>query len=328
MKPAPAAEHAAQVAQRMITRAEHMAAKALATIERRRAYVLSGYASAQAWAEANDYGDQQARRLLALGRALAAAPELERKVRSRAVTADAVLAVGKVLCEPSLKLGAAERKAWIEKACTLPPRQLREEAAKAVEEARQGEATFPMRFHVTAAAKDGFHRTRLLMSRGQPRLISEGQTFGRLVQEWLAGHDPRLKPLPSRRSGPTRGTRSRYRPKQVDAIVEQRSGGTCEICRARRAVAKIHLAEPHAKGGSREPENIADSCWECHVMVDANVFRFSHFDRQGRPQFTFHPGPLVGRSRQPSEVRERAPPRYAVRRPAEALVGSGSIPFG
>jgi hypothetical protein len=324
VKPAPQAERAAQEAQRAIARQEHRAAKALSFIERERAYIASGYTSAQAWAEANGYGDRQARRLLALGRALAAAPELERKMRSGAVPSDAILAVGKVLCEPSLKLSAAERTAWLERACTQPPRQLREEATKAVEEARQGEATFPMRFLVTAAAKDGFRRSRLLMSMGQPRQISEGQTFGRLVQDWLAGHDPRLKPLPKRRSGPTRGTRGRYRPKLVDAMVERRSGGTCEICRVRPAVEKIHIREPHAKGGSREADNIADGCRECHVMVDAGIFRFSHFDEQGRPQWTFHPGPL----QQPSVVRERAPPRYAVRRQTETLVGSASIPFG
>jgi hypothetical protein len=324
VKPAPQAERAAQEAQRAIARHEHRAAKALAIIESRRAYIASGYTSAQAWAEANGYGDSQARRLLALGRALSAAPELERKMRSGTVPSDAVLAVGKVLCEPSLNLSAAERTAWLKRACTQPPRQLREEATRAVEEARQGEATFPMRFLVTAAAKDGFRRSRLLMSKGQPRQISEGQTFGRLVQDWLAVHDPRLKPLPKRRSGPTRGTRSRYRPKLVDAIVERRSGGTCEICGVRPAVEKIHIREPHAKGGSREVDNLADGCRECHVMVDADVFRFSQFDEQGRPQWTFHPGSL----RQPSAVRERAPPRYAVRRRTEILVGSASIPFG
>ena len=332
VEPAPQAERAAQEAQRAIARAEHRAAKALAMIEKRRAHVISGYTSAQAWAEANGYGDQQARRLLALGRTLTAAPELERKMRSGAVSSDAVLAVGKVLCEPSLELSAAEREAWLERACTLPPRQLREEATKAVEEARQGEATFPMRFHVTAATKDGFHRTRLLMSKGQPRMISEGQTVGRLVQDWLAGHDPRLRPLPKRRSGPTGGTRSRYRPKQVDAIVERRSGGTCEICRVRRAVEKIHIRERHAQGGSREVDNLADGCRECHLMVEAGVFRFSHFDEEGHPQFTFHPGSLHGEGNheggadQPSEVRERAPPRYVARQPAERLLAS--IPFG
>ena len=308
-----------------------MGAKALAAIERRRAYIVSGYTSAQAWAEANGYGDQQARRLLAIGRALGAAPELDRKVRARTVTFDAVLAVGKVLCEPAMELTAAQRRYWVERASVLPPRQLRAEVNRAVEEARQGEPTYPMRFHVTLAARDGFRRTRMLMSKGQPRLISEGQTFGRLVEAWLAGHDPRLRPLPKRRSGPTRGTRSRYRPKQVDAIVEQRSGGICEICGVRRAVERIHIRERHAQGGSREADNLADSCRECHVMVDAEVFRFSAFDERGHPQFTFHPRSLPDRSEQPSEVRERAPPRYAApaaRWPAVALIGSGSIPFG
>jgi len=92
----------------------------------------------------------------------------------------------------------------------------------------------------------------------------------------------------------------------------------------RRAVEKIHIRVPHAKGGSREADNLADGCRECHFMVDADVLRFSHFDEQGRPQWTFHPGPL----QQASEVRERAPPLYlarGARRPAGMLLGS--LPF-
>jgi hypothetical protein len=307
VNPAPAAERAARDAVRTIAKGEHRAAKALAEIEKERAYVISGYTSAQAWAEGNGFGDQQARRLLALGRALEAAPELEKKMRAATLPADSVVAVGKVLLEPALELTDADRQAWLEKACTLSPRELREEANRAVEEARQGEPTYPMRFCVTRATKDGFHRSRLLMSKGEPRLISEGQTFGRLVHDWLEGHDPQRKPLPRRRSGPTQGTRSRRRPRQVDTLVERRSGGTCEVCRVRRAVEKIHIQVPHAEGGSREVDNLADACRECHVMVDAGVFRFSHFDEQDRPQWTFHPGVL----QQPSEVRERAPPSYS-----------------
>lgn len=310
VKPAPAAERIAQEAVGTIRGAELRAAMALASIERKRAYVVSGYTSTQAWAEAHGYGDQQARRLLVLGRTLEAAPEFERQMRWGAVPADSVIAVGKVLLEPALELTAAERKIWLEKACTLPPRQLREEANRAVEEARQGEVTYPMRFHVTRTAKEGFDRTRVLMSKGESRLISEGQTFGRLVRDWLDTHDPRCRPLPRRRSGPTQGTRSRYRPKQVDAIVERRSGGICEICGVRRAVEKIHIREPHAKGGSREADNLADGCRECHLMVDARVFRFSHFDEQGRPRWTFHPGSLQDGAELPSEVRERTPSRY------------------
>jgi len=318
----PAAQRDALDGLRTIAKGEHQAAVALATIEKERDYVRSGYTSAQAWAEANGFGDLQARRLLALGRALAEAKELEGKMRSAQVPSDSVLAVGRVLLEPALELKAAERGAWLDKACKLPPRELREEANRTVEEARQGEITYPMRFHVTRAAKDGFQRSRLLMSKGQTCLISEGQTFGRLVHDWLDRHDPRRTPLPQRRRGPTDGTPSRYRPRQVDALVERRSGGTCEVCGVRRAVEKIHLRKSHAEGGSREVDNLADGCRECHVMVDAGVFRFSHFDEQERPQWAFHPGSLLP----PTEVRERAPPRYAARRRAGMLLGS--LPFG
>ncbi len=311
--PAPGAERAAREARHDIAEAEVRAAKALATIERSRSYVRRGFASVDAWAADVGFGPRQTWRLLALGRTLVAAPELDARVRSGSVPAESAASVGKVLLEPAIELNPEERREWLRKTWTVPPRALHEQAVRAVEEARQGEPTLPLRFLVTKAAKDGFHRARLLMSKGEPRWITEGETFGRLVRDWLLVRDPRMGPLPSRRSGPTQGRRSRYVPRKVAAIVERRSGGQCEICRVRRATQKIHARTPHARGGSREPDNIADACGDCHVLVDAGVFAFSHFDKSGRPQWDFHPGSLygeLGSGDRPSRVREGPSPRY------------------
>ena len=311
---APEAERAAREACREIARAEVRAARALATIERGRSYVRLGFGSIHSWAAHVGFGPQQARRLLALGRALAAAPELGSKVRSGEVASESAVSVGKVLLEPALKLEPAEKQAWVERASALKPRALRDVAEKAVEEARQGEPTLPLRLVVTKQAKDGFFRARLLMSKGKPRWITEGETFGGLVDYWLARHDPRRKPLPARRCGPTQGRRRRYVPRRVAAIVERRSGGICEVCHVKRATQKIHLETPHAKGGGAELNNLADACGDCHVLVDAGVFRLSRFDRNGRPQWNYHPdvlyGPLQGRHGPPTRVRERPPCYY------------------
>ncbi len=211
--PAPGAERAAREARFDIARAEVRAAKALATVERSRSYVRHGFASVHSWAADIGYGPQQVWRLLALGRSLVAAPELDARVRSGSVPSESAASVGKVLLEPALELKPDERAAWLRKTWTVPPRALHEQAVRAVEEARQGEPTLPLRFMVTRAAKDGFHRARLLMSKGDPRWITEGEAFGRLVRDWLTQCDPRIGPLPDRRSGPTLGRHSRYVPR-------------------------------------------------------------------------------------------------------------------
>ncbi|MHC4958819.1 MAG: HNH endonuclease [Planctomycetota bacterium] len=309
VRAAPKAERAARHAFAELARAEVRAARALATIEQRRSYVLSGHASVMGWAQAAGLGPQQARRLLALARSLRAAPELGAKVFRGRIPAESVVSIGRVLTEPTLDLAPSQQAAWIGKAETVAPAHLRDAAERTVEEARQGAPTLPLRFMVTKDTKDGFHRARLLMARGEARTPTEGEALGNLVTEFLARNDPRARELPRRRRGPTgEGERDRYLPRRVKAIVERRSGGTCEVCRTRRAREKIHLRVPHAKGGSREADNIADACRDCHVLVDAGVFVFSCFDEtDGRPRFQ------RGAGQPPGAIRERAPPYRAGR---------------
>ena len=304
--PCPAAEQAAREGFREIARAEEKTARALATIERHHAHVRHGFASVQSWAADVGYGPQQANRLLALGRTLLDAPALAPKVRTGRVPAEAVISVGRVLREPTLELNAAEREAWIEKVETAAPRALRAEVEQAVEEARQGRPTCPLRLRVTLPARDGFRRARGLMSKGKRRAISEGEAFGRLVVEWLVSNDPRLRPLPRRCSGPTAGRKSRAIPARVRALVERRSGGDCEICGFRRATQMMHIRTPHALGGGQEVEDLAHGCPTCHTLLDSKVYSFTALDADGRLQWDFHPGALDGEGG-PTRVREGLP---------------------
>ena len=310
VRPAPVAESQARDALRRLAEAEVEAARALATIDRCRSYVRSGYPSIHAWAAAEGCGPQQTNRLLALGKTLQHAPELGRQVKSGEVPPESAISIGMVLLEPELTLEAEQRKRWVAKAQHVHPRVLRDQAEQTVEDARQGQPTLPMRFMVTKAARDGFRRAKLLMSKGKPRQVSEGEVLHGLARFWLERHDPLQKPLPERRSGPTDNQPGRYVPRRVAAIVERRSGGRCEVCHERRAVHKIHFQVPHAKGGSREADNLADACSDCHVLVDARVFTFSHFDGAGKPRWRFH----SGRLRAFESVQETAP-EYAAATP-------------
>ena len=310
MRPAPVAERQARDALRRLANAEVEAARALATIDRCRSYVRSGYPSIHAWAATAGCGPQQTNRLLALGRTLQHAPELGQQVKRGEVPPESAVSIGMVLLEPELTLEAEQRRRWVAKARQVHPRVLRDQAEQTVEDARQGRPTRRMTFMATKEARDGFRRVRLLMSRGKPRKVSDGEALGCLARSWLERRDPLRKPLPERRSGATESRPSRYVPRQVAAIVERRSGGLCEVCHERRAAHKIHFQVPHAKGGSREADNLADACTDCHVLVDARVFTFSHFDRAGKPRWRFHPARL----RAFESVQETAP-EYSVAAP-------------
>lgn len=312
--PAPEAEQAAEEALRHLRENEATAALALATIEQRRSYVPHGFRTVSAWAESRGYGPSQTCRLLSLGRSMLAEPRLEPLLRSGRACSESVMHVGKVLREPALRLTPEERRDWLDKAVTVPPRLLRQQAEKAIEDARQGAPTKRLSLQVRLGVEKAFARSRQLMSRGRRRLIPQGEALGRLAGEWLIRNDPRLKPLPNRPGRGRKASRSRYLSKQVRALVDRRSGGICEVCGQRRARDKIHMRVPYAKGGSNEADNIGDSCWDCHMLVDRGVWRFEEFDAKGRPRFGFHPEALV---EEPGEVRERPPP-YLTRSP-EAL---------
>jgi len=312
VEPAPEAERAARRARRAIARAEARAGKALATIERRRSYLLSGCRSVHAWARRAGFGPRQTRRLLRLGRTLLDEPDLEEDVARGDVPAETAADVGEVLREQKLGLGEEEREKWKRKAREEEPDKVRDDAEQAVEDARQGAPTFPLRFRVTKKTRDGLRRVRLLMGRGQRVLPTDNEVLGRLVRDYLLRHDPREKPVPARPSGRS-AHRSRRVPRQVRALVERRSGGTCEICRARPAFELVHL-KPWAQGGSNEPDNLAHACRDCHVLLDGGAFTFSHFDEAGAPVFSVRrdrfeaepPGAPQGDQEGHDERRERA----------------------
>ena len=305
---APEAERILRSQARDFAALEADLACALAEVEKRRSYLLHGAPSVQAWAESQGYGPRQVRQLLELGRALLASPKLEEKVRAGKVAAESAAQVGRVLADKAVQAAGVDETEWLQRAESMPPRLLQDAAVAAIEEARQEESTIPLRLRVTRSARSGFQRARLLLSRGRQKAVTEGETFGVLVEGYLERHDPKRRPLPARRAsrapdggaadGGAARSKSRRIPARVVAEVERRSGGRCEICRTRRAVEKMHLQVPHARGGAREVENLADACHQCHLLADAGYYTFERFDAQGRPVWVARP----------DRLRERSPP--------------------
>jgi len=303
---APEAERFVSEHARQFTALEADLARSFAEIETKRSYLVHGAPSLQAWAETRGYGPRQVRQLLALGRALVASPRLEERVRAGRVTTESAAEVGRLLADPAVRRGGVDEAAWIRRAESLPPRALKDEVVAAIERANQGDSTVPIRLQVTRRARDDFRRARLIASRGRRRLLTEGTTFGIVVGAYLERHDPQRKPLPARRSESAGKGRDRRIPARVRAQVERRSGGLCEICGVRRAVEKMHLRVPHARGGARQLDNLADACHQCHMLADAGYYTFSHFDAEKRPVWVAHAERL-------DAVRERAPPYAGAR---------------
>jgi hypothetical protein len=299
----PEAVKAAEEAIDVLAPNEIKGALGLATIEKNRSHVLEKFVSVQAWAKSRGYEEQQAGRLLALGRVLLAEPALLKRVREGKVTRENAVTLGRALRE--LKPKGEDKKEWLDRAEKHSTKELRDLVEKAIEDARQGEPTLPMRVRVTKAAKEGFHRARLLMSNGERPMITEGQTFGRLVDYWRDRNDPLRMKKPKRRRGATRGTKDRYVPRQVVWAVERRSKRNCEICGVRRAKHKIHLKTPHALGGGREVEDLGHGCPDCHFLLDCGVIVFEGFDEQDRLRWRVNPDALPEQPGEtPPQVRE------------------------
>lgn len=292
-------------------RADVRTGLALFRVKSRRSYVRYGCKSVYEWAEAEGYGYQHARRLVALGRALTEVPGLLRLVRWGKVPPESAVWVACLFREPALDLTDGQKARVLEEAAALSSREFRDLAEKAIEDARQGEPTLAMRFLVTRETRKGFRKVKRILGKGKDRLPSDGQVLGRLVRDFLARHDPAQAPPPREPARTADRKRSRYRTRRATHEVEARSGGTCEICGERRARHMIHLV-PYGRGGGQEARNTAHACAECHFWYDLGVWRFAGFGEDGRPRFEFRPEKLPDRDGDDPVVRERAPPLYVV----------------
>ena len=283
------------------TRLEANLARAMAEVEKKRSYLLAGFRTVRQWAEAQGYGPRLVSQLLELGRSLLVSPRLEEKVLAGKVCPESAAHVGRVLRDKAVQKAGVDETEWLDRAESMPPRQLRDAAIAEIEEAHQQETTVAVHMRLTRTARKDLQKVRLLISRGRRVPATEGEAVGASARCYLEHHDPARKPLPARRSGTTASGPDRRIPPRVVAQLERRSRGVCELCGERRATEKIHLHVPHAQGGSREVDNLAHACHQCHTLFDAGYFELRGRDPQGRPVWDVHPERL-------DELRERSPP--------------------
>lgn len=248
-------------------------AKDFALVDRSNHFVHEGCASVVEYGVRLGYSRGEVRTLTHLGKTFAAEPEAEARFRAGTLTLDAGAAIGRIYARPIL-LRPGDR--WLRYAESDPLRTLRRRIKERVEAQAQAYAHAHLGLEeitllVTARTKDRFDRAREVASQQADEHVTEGQTFTRLVDFYLAKNDPLLKPGRARRVGPTHeNPQSRYVPADVRRQIERRSGGVCEVpmCEHRLGLELAHRT-PHASGSGREASDLGQLCHRHHVLYDA-----------------------------------------------------------
>ncbi len=247
--------------------AELRLARRFAETDRSRSYIASGCSSAVQFALRLGLAREEATRLIGLGRAIAAQPCVEERIRSRALSASAAAVLDPVL-SPGMPQEDLSR--WLDLAAHRPLPALRRDVRRDLAARDAGEMVVDVTVHVTETVREDFERARIIASRRARRFLTYGDTFRLIVDHYLATYDPLRTSEGSRRVGPTaERPGDRYVPISVRRAVTRRAGDRCEHpgCDRRVFTEFAHLT-PHRDGGAREVDDLVLLCRRHHVMLD------------------------------------------------------------
>jgi hypothetical protein len=286
----------AERAIRLINATDRVLARALAEIERDRAYVAYHASSASHWAVLRGFDKERADSLLCAGRLMLKVPEAERQMRAGEITPQTAGVVGRLVppvprLEPKepvpADVAAAEEEAvtaraerFLGRAQETSRSKLRREVAEERERVKQGEAVVPVRFFVKERVRDEWRLAKRIAVGRAGRGLTEGQAFSSVVADYVKRYDRddlsgrKLRRV--RRAGPTSAKPdSRGIPAEVRRLVMQRAEGHCEFpgCPVGTMLQFCHIT-PHAEGGDREPGNFVVLCRHHHVDFDLGTLGF------------------------------------------------------
>jgi hypothetical protein len=269
-------------------------------IDRDASFVYESCASMEEFLVRTGMPRFEARLLVDLGNALAAAPELEEKMRSGAIGVESAAMLWRVLRQPHL---VRPGENWIEKAAALqrrpdPVGALRREIRRREEEHAQKKSTVNLSLDVTEESLDMFGRARTIASRRAGTTLTYGQTFAVITTDYVRRHDPLLVRPGKRRMGPVGSNPhgsagSRTIPAEVQRAVRARAGDKCEIpgCENRIHLEFAHI-HPHRDGGGREADDLFLLCGTHHVLFDLGLIHFRGTVAQ--PVFVTAEGHVLG----------------------------------
>jgi len=261
--------------------AEVLVARGLLAMHRSKSYVRHGHASAVDCAVHRfglDLG--RARELLRVGRLFELVPGTEQQVADARLTAQVAGEIGKLpefarRRPEALDREEAERlsREALERARGRRRGAARDFVRARIEEAAQSKSLVRIVLDVSEKTRDEFHRCRVLGERAARGHRTAGETFAQITRFFLAHKDPLRRGKGRRRVPDTADLPGRrYVPAEAERAVLERSGDRCEYgsCSNETYLHNAHH-EAHARGGSRERDNLERLCSGHHVLKDAGL---------------------------------------------------------
>jgi len=262
-----------------IRESQLQAAKSLVEIDDCGHVVFEGCASIGEFGERYGISASDTRRLLAMGRAIEAYPEVEQKVREGRIPVASAAVIGWVVTKPGL---LREGDSWVEWAETESTRDLMERLERRREEVvlDPDANVIPLQFFVSRATKRRFDRASVLAWRKEGTPLTKGQVFNCLLDHFIDAFDMLAKRPRRRRMADTRGRPGRARAAEVKRELMMRGADRCSVpfCDNKTFLENAH-GVAKAEGGDQESPNTSRDCTAHHTMVDAGQMQM-----RGTPQ--------------------------------------------
>ncbi|MHC4472975.1 MAG: HNH endonuclease, partial [Planctomycetota bacterium] len=146
------------------------------------------------------------------------------------------------------------------------------EFRKRLKETETGGPVSVLEAILTSEGREKFERARQLACRKRNRVLDEGETVEVLSDHYLDSFDPDRKVPRKRRMPETNGRAGRNVPAEVKREVLGRTGDRCANPECDNEIF-VDLAHdrPHARGGSREADNLDPLCGGCHLLKDRGL---------------------------------------------------------
>jgi hypothetical protein len=259
--------------------AQIRSARALVKIDDSGHVVFEGCASIGEFGERYGVAASETRRLLAMGRAMEAFPEVEPKVREGRIPVASAAVIGWVVTTPGM-LRPGDK--WVEWAETESTRDLMERFERRREEVvldPDAKAVW-LKFYVSTRTNRRFGRARRLASRQEGVALTKGQALVRILDHYIDSFDMLAKTPRRRRMPDTAGRPGRARAAEVKRELMMRGADVlgadmqgADRCSVPFCDNKTFLENAHglakAEGGDQESANTARDCSAHHTMVDS-----------------------------------------------------------
>ena len=182
-------------------------------------------------------------------------------------------------------LSATNHAEWIERAVTLPQRELERQVATVNPKAHVIERVRPvaaerveMKVALSTRAESSIRRARDLLSQRLKRSVTLEETLQQMAEEYVERHDPVRRAERAKKTTSVSLRKISRRPEAASLhAVNRRDQGCCQYrlpdgtpCQAQRWT-EVHHLRPWAQGGDHQPENLLTLCKSHHRAWHASA---------------------------------------------------------